>query len=397
MKHRLPNRKLLGVLALGAFLVGLDSQLVVTLVPAMTASVHVPADNGGLLVTVYALAYAVSAPIFGPISDRRGRKLVLLIGLAVLGMSTALTSEGHTFGELLAFRAAAGCGGGMVMPTLFALVGDTIPAAQRGQAMGLVMGALLSASVIGIPLGSFLAYGTTWPTPFWVVGLLAGLTIAMAGTVIPPRLAPISTPPSLGSLYRRQLRTAFTQRPVFFSLLSSFLWMGSLYGMFAYVGVYYTQNFDLNVASIGLIIMLGGFANMMGNIVGGRLSDAIGGRRVMVWASLVATLCVVTFSIVTHHLVAAIVAQAIWNIALGSGTATLTAIVSELSPAIRGAILSLNSSAMYFGAALATATSAALLIGGGFFRVGVVCGMASMVVGPMVYYLVSTRWGGVVQ
>ena len=117
----------------------------------------------------------------------------------------------------------------------------------------------------------------------------------------------------------------------------------------------------------------------------------------MVGASLVATLCVVTFSLVTHHLVAAIVAQAIWNIALGSGTATLTAIVSELSPAIRGAILSLNSSAMYLGAALATATSAALLLGGGFFRVGVVCGMASMVVGPMVYYFVSTRRAGVVQ
>ncbi len=54
--------------------------------------------------------------------------------------------------------------------------------------------------------------------------------------------------------------------------------------------LYYTQNCHLNVAPIGLIIMLGGFANMMGNIVGGRISDAIGGRRVMVGASLVATL-----------------------------------------------------------------------------------------------------------
>ena len=40
--------------------------------------------------------------------------------------------------------------------------------------MGLLMGALLSASVIGVPLGSFLAYGTTWRTPFWVMGVLAG-------------------------------------------------------------------------------------------------------------------------------------------------------------------------------------------------------------------------------
>ncbi len=131
----------LGLMALVAFLIGMDSMLVSPLVPVMTTTVHVSAHWGGLLVTTYALAYGVSAPLFGPISDHVGRKPVLIAGLVVFAFSTALTGWGGTFWELLVFRGLAGIGGAVVMPTLFALVGDRVPYERRGQAMGLVMGA----------------------------------------------------------------------------------------------------------------------------------------------------------------------------------------------------------------------------------------------------------------
>ncbi|MHB1684534.1 MAG: MFS transporter [Bacilli bacterium] len=118
------------------------------------------------------------------------------------------------------------------------------------------------------------------------------------------------------------------------ALLSSFLWMASLYGMFAYVGVYYTHNFHPNVAEIGLIIMVAGFGNMMGNILGGRVSDKVGKRRVLTAASVVAAVCVVSFSLLTHVLVAAIVAQVVWNVAPGSGTANTS--MASVIRAIRG-------------------------------------------------------------
>lgn len=380
---------LLGVLAFCAFLVGMDSMLVSTLIPAMTVTAHVPAHDGGLLVTMYALLYGLSAPLFGPLSDRLGRKPVLILGLLIFAVGTALTGFGNTFIAMLAFRAVSGLGGAVIMPTVFALIGDTIPYERRGQAMGVIMGALLSASVIGVPIGSFLAYGTTWRSPFWVVGVLAGIGVLVVLTKVPATPPPRTIPITVWETYRRQFKTAFTQASVFFALLSSFLWMASLYGMFAYVGVYYTHNFHLNVAEIGLIIMVAGFGNMMGNILGGRVSDKVGKRRVMTAASVVAAVCVVSFSLLTHVLVAAIVAQVVWNIALGSGTATLTALASELSPSIRGAILSLNSSAMYLGASIATAASAALLATGGFFRIGIVCGLAALAVGPMIRYFVQ--------
>ena len=167
-----PPRGLLAVLAFGAFLVGMDAMLVSTLIPAMTASVHVASHSGGLFVTMYALAYGLSSPLFGPIADHFHRQTMFLIGLVVFGLSTMLTGWARSFDELLVFRAMTGIGGAIIIPTIFALVADMVPFEQRGQVMGIVTGSLWSASVIGVPIGSFLTYGTTWRTPFWVVGTL---------------------------------------------------------------------------------------------------------------------------------------------------------------------------------------------------------------------------------
>ncbi|SDI67082.1 Major Facilitator Superfamily protein [Alteribacillus bidgolensis] len=77
------NKLLLPVLALCSFLVGFDTIVTVPLIPTMVKDTNLPIDLGGLLVTSYAVAYAISAPIFGAISDRWGRKKMLLLGMSL--------------------------------------------------------------------------------------------------------------------------------------------------------------------------------------------------------------------------------------------------------------------------------------------------------------------------
>lgn len=106
----------------------------------------------------------------------------------------------------------------------------------------------------------------------------------------------------------------------------------------------------------------------------------------MVGASIVAAVTVVGFSLVTRMLVGAIIIQILWNVALGSGSVSLTAVVSELSPENRSTLLSLNSAAIYLGATAATATGSVLLATGGFIRLGIVCGTVSLAVGFIARY-----------
>lgn len=84
--------RLLWTFGLCSFLVGLDALVVGPIIPEIAKDLHFQTETGGLLITAYALAYGVSAPLFGPISDRWGRKTMLLAGILLFSLATALTS-----------------------------------------------------------------------------------------------------------------------------------------------------------------------------------------------------------------------------------------------------------------------------------------------------------------
>lgn len=72
------------ILATVAFFVGLDSLLVAPLLPAITETIRIPDGSGGLLITSYALCYGITAPLFGPMSDRVGRKRMFFLDVLIV-------------------------------------------------------------------------------------------------------------------------------------------------------------------------------------------------------------------------------------------------------------------------------------------------------------------------
>ena len=375
--------------SLCAFLVGLDSLVVSPLLPNIAASTHTAENVGGLLVTAYALFYALAAPLFGPISDRLGRKKMIMAGMLLFTLATALTGVGESFSWLLLFRALAGLGGAMIMPSIFALAGDTFSYQQRGKAIGIIMAALIGSTVLGVPLGTLLAYVSTWRLPFWILGLLALLALLLTGLFL-PTTAPRRTLP-VGPLkaYLGQFQAAFTNPSVIFALLSTLLWTIGLQGMFAYIGVYYQENFGLNVGQIGLVILVAGLGSVAGLVFGGRLADRIGKKVIVVCSAVVAAVGVLSVSLLTHVLIAAMIMHVIWSTSIGFGQSSLTALMSELSPKARGTVLSLNSSAQYFGTTAASLLAALLLAGSGFLSIGILCALACLLVVPVVSLFVK--------
>ncbi len=110
------------ILAIVAFFVGLDSLLVAPLLPTIAETMSIPDGRGGLLITIYALFYGITAPLFGPMSDKVGRKRMIVIGFVIFSVSTFCTGVAKSFEVLLIFRGLTGLSGAMVMPSIFALV-----------------------------------------------------------------------------------------------------------------------------------------------------------------------------------------------------------------------------------------------------------------------------------
>src|SRR5437867_8362666 len=114
---------LLWVLSAATFLIFFQAYMVAPLIPKLSAVFAAPAQSMGLIVPAYLIPYGVSTLIYGLLSDRIGRRRILVASLTAFVILTALTAAARSLGELLTIRVLAGLGASGVVPLGLALVG----------------------------------------------------------------------------------------------------------------------------------------------------------------------------------------------------------------------------------------------------------------------------------
>ena len=175
-------RLIFGALLLVLLLASLDQTIVSTALPTIVG------DLGGLshlswVVTAYLLASTVSGPLYGKLGDLYGRKVVLQFAIVLFLVGSGLCGQAQGMTELIAFRALQGLGGGGLMVTTMAAVGDIIPPRERGRYQGLFGAVFGVSTVIGPLLGGFFVDNLSWRWIFYVnlpLGLIALSVIAVA-------------------------------------------------------------------------------------------------------------------------------------------------------------------------------------------------------------------------
>ncbi len=143
------------------FLSAMDQTIVGTALPTIVGDLG-GASHMAWIITAYTLAITVTMPIYGKIGDLVGRKNLFLVAIALFLIGSALCGTASSMGELIAYRALQGFGGGGLMISSQAITGDLIPPRLRGTYMA-PMGAMFGiASILGPIIGGWLTDSVSW-------------------------------------------------------------------------------------------------------------------------------------------------------------------------------------------------------------------------------------------
>ena len=339
------ERLLLLILAIVQFTHIIDFMIIMPLGSQFMSIFDITPKQFALIVSTYAF----SAAFFGLISalfiDRFDRKTALLFNYIGFTIGTLACSFAPDYYTLLAARCITGAFGGVLAALVLAIVGDVIPFERRGMAMGIVMTAFSVASVVGVPVGIYLAALYGWTVPFLVVGIISAIvTVAMFFTL--PQMRGHLTDSREGTNPFRNILNIFLNPNQAKALLFSISLMFGHFMIIPFIAPYMQLNVGFTDFEVTYVYAVGGTLTVFLLPLAGKLADRFGHLKIFTWSSILALGSI--YAITTLPEVAVWVGICVTStyfvVSSGRNVPATTLITSVVKAENRGSFMSVRSS-----------------------------------------------------
>ncbi|MDZ4265795.1 MAG: MFS transporter [Mycobacterium sp.] len=254
-------------LALGGFGIGTTEFVAMGLLPDIATGLGVSEPAAGHVISAYALGVVVGAPLIAAVTARMARRKLLLALMAVFTLGNLASMLAPTYETLIAARFFAGLPHGAFFGVAALVAAHLMGPQNRAKAVAHVMSGLTIATVLGVPMASWLGQSLGWRSAF---GLVVGVGVVALTALwfwLPFQLRFIPSTSPLAEL------TALRRVQVWLALLVGMIGFGGMFAVYTYITTTMTDVAGMPRALVPVALMVFGLGMVAGNLLGGRLAD----------------------------------------------------------------------------------------------------------------------------
>ena len=334
------------VIGSGAFVLG-------GILQPLARDLGISVAAAGQVMTAYAIATAVFAPVLILLTAKWPRKLVIQLALTLFTAGNIVSALANDLTVLLMGRILMGAGA-MFTAAVSAYAVTLVVPALRGRALSTAFLGMSISYAVALPIGAWLGFTYGWHTPVWLCAL-ASLAALLAATVLLPKGVVTQSAGFTG--FKKAAKQSAVQRV----WLRTLLFFIAIFSVFAYVGPVLLALNAMSSVQLSVVLAVFGLAGIAGTLLGGWANDRFGSLPTLSVQLTVLVSMMSLLPLTQGHLTATVIIMVIWGVAGFGLTAPQQSRLVSLSPAQAPLLLSLNSSMLYAGTALGAVISGAVI------------------------------------
>jgi MFS transporter, DHA1 family, inner membrane transport protein len=359
------DRRVLSALCIGTFLASVVFVAPAPFFPVMARDLGVGVPLLGQIIAAMLLLSALLGLIAGPLADRYGHRLLIVLGLLATAVCLLLFGLAPMFPVLFAAALAGGLADAAVLGPALAVAGTYFAGSAARRALGWTTACMAGSAIVGVPVLTALGSVVGWRAAFVAAGIGAVGAAWLGATWLPH-----DARPSEGRLRLQAVQDAYapllhhgpTLRLYAVSVLRAVCW----YGLLTYFGAFLSQKLGLSTSQVGLAYMLGGGGYFLGSLVAGGPLGRIPPRSLLVGGNVVMALLMgLAFSAVLGP-IGTVAVLPFAALAGAFGWVAIASLLTAESPAGAGTTMTLHGSLFNLGAAAGGAIGGLLLAFAGY-------------------------------
>lgn len=259
------HQKLLTLnLFLLTFVLGTSEFVIVGLLSEVADDLSISISMAGALVSTFAMAFAISTPILTALSSRFAKYPLMLTLILLFITGNILSALSETYGPLFVSRILTAVVTGVLIALAMAVASEVMPAEKRGPVISIIFTGFTIASVIGVPIGTYIGQSSGWRLTFWFTALLGSISLIASSVTIPKGL--IGTKSSL----KKQIGLLTNSRIIIAFFIPA-LSIAATYTVYTYLTPLLLDVLLIPERSISLVFLLYGVISIFSTIIGGKL------------------------------------------------------------------------------------------------------------------------------